>query len=346
MLDFHIHQPDSSLLEAIKHKIDFKTKPLGALGRLEDLSKKICLIQQTTTPELTHPTILVFAGDHGLAREGVSAFPQEVTHQMVMNFLAGGAAISVFCKLHQLNLQIIDAGVNYTFETLPNLINKKVGYGTKNSLTEEAMTPQELEQAIQAGTQLVLQQRESGCNIIGFGEMGIGNTSAASLLMAALTGISINDCIGRGTGVDEKGLAHKVKILQAVYDHHQDKTSDPMAFFRSVAGYEMAMMLGAMLQAAESKMILLVDGFIASSVYLMAHRLYPAIEAYAIFCHQSNEQGHSKMLESVSANSILHLDLRLGEGTGCALAYPLIQSSVAFINDMASFESAAVSQKS
>ncbi|SHK48096.1 nicotinate-nucleotide-dimethylbenzimidazole phosphoribosyltransferase [Reichenbachiella agariperforans] len=345
MKNYFIEKPSQTILDQVKNKIDLKTKPLGSLGQLESIAKKICLIQQTRSPKLNHPAMLVFAGDHGLTDENISAFPQEVTHQMVLNFLSGGAAINVFCQQNQINLSVVDAGVNHTFAHHPDLIDRKIGFGTANSLHEEAMTDKEFNQAMAAGAQLVDRKFTKGCNIIGFGEMGIGNTSASSLLMSAFTDCSLEDCVGRGTGIDDQGLHHKIDVLQKVYAQHRAKLNDPLTFFRCVAGFEMAMMLGAMVQAAENKMILLIDGFIASAVFLAAYQQYPNLMCYALFCHQSDEHGHQSLLDHLGQEPILKMNLRLGEGTGCALAYPIIQSSVAFINQMASFESASITNK-
>lgn len=346
MKKFKIEATDKSLLKDIQHKIDNKTKPLGALGQLESIATKISLIQQSIYPKLESPSMLVFAGDHGLAEEGISAYPSEVTHQMVLNFLYEGAAINVFCDQHDIDLSIIDAGVNFDFGFNPKLINRKIAFGSKNSLKEAALTDKDFEDAIQIGCSMTNEKYQSGCNIIGFGEMGIGNTSASSLLMAEYLNLDIKDCVGRGTGVDDQGLIHKTAVLQKVFAKHTTSNSDPIAYFKCISGLEMAMMLGAMLQAAENKMTILIDGFIATSVLLAAFQVYPNILDYTLYCHQSDESGHKLILDSLNAESILKLDLRLGEGTGCAVAYPIIASSVNFLNQMASFESASVSNKS
>lgn len=330
--------------QQLQHKIDFKTKPLGALGFLEDIAFKIGNIQKTLSPQLTHPSLLVFAGDHGLAQDGVSAYPPEVTYQMVMNFLQGGAAINVFCKQHAIDLYIIDAGVNHDFENYPNLLKAKANYGTKSALCERAITPEELKFCFESSEKTVQQLAEKGCNIIGFGEMGIGNTSSASLLMSSLLRLPIEDCVGRGTGMDDAQLAHKISILKQVLAKHPQVTDAEEALL-CFGGFEIAQMCGAMLEAYRQNMVILVDGFIASSAFLVAYTLLPTIIDNAIFCHQSDEKGHQLMLESMQQRAILGLNLRLGEGTGCALAYPIIQSAVAFLNEMASFESANVSNK-
>ncbi|SMD38721.1 nicotinate-nucleotide-dimethylbenzimidazole phosphoribosyltransferase [Reichenbachiella faecimaris] len=344
MIEINIPKPSSKLISAINHKIDFKTKPIGALGQLESVARQICLIQQTLAPELKKPSIVVFAGDHGLAKEGVSAFPQEVTHQMVLNFLSGEAAINIFSEQHGIDLKIVDAGVNFDFENHPHLINAKIGMGTENSLTQTAISENQLTQAIQKGCEIVNNIHAKGSNVIGFGEMGIGNSSAASLIMSHICKLPIKDCVGRGTGVDDAGWYKKIEILEKVQQKHSS-ISSISELLLAVGGFEIAMMTGAMLQAAANQMIVLVDGFISTSAYLCAHSINSNIEHYTLFCHQSDESGHKKMLEFLQVKSIVQMNLRLGEGTGCALAYPLIQSSVDFINKMASFDDAGVSNK-
>jgi nicotinate-nucleotide--dimethylbenzimidazole phosphoribosyltransferase len=330
--------------QQLQHKIDFKTKPLGALGFLEDIAFKIGRIQNTLTPQLTHPSLLVFAADHGLAQDGVSAYPPEVTYQMVMNFLQGGAAINVFCKQHNFDLKIIDSGVNHDFEDHPHLLKAKAGYGTKSALREAAMTIEQLNYCLTASKKTVQELAAKGSNIIGFGEMGIGNTSSASLLMSSLLQLPIEDCVGRGTGMNNDQLQHKLNILKQVIAKHPkpNNVQEALLYF---GGFEIAQMCGAMLEAFEQNMVILVDGFIASSAFLAAYTMQPNIINNAIFCHQSDEKGHQLMLESLQQRAILGLNLRLGEGTGCVLAYPIVQSAVAFLNEMASFESANVSNK-
>ena len=332
------------LREALKEKIDLKTKPLGALGGLETLAQQIGEVQQTLTPRLIKPTILVFAADHGIAAAGVSAYPAAVTVQMVLNFLAGGAAINVFCKQHQINLQVIDAGVNHDFEYHPKLINAKISYGTRNLLNHAAMTSNQLQRCFAKATQSVEDVAAQGTNIIGFGEMGIGNTSSASLLMSCLTKIPLAQCVGRGTGLTTDGLAHKLATLTKAQSFH-GSTEDPMEALATYGGFEIAQICAGMLSAYKNNMLILVDGFIATVAYLYAHRINPNLSSHAIFCHQSNEQGHQLLLNYLGAKALISLDLRVGEGTGCALAYPLIQSAVLFLEEMASFESANISTK-
>ncbi len=334
----------NSIKEQLQHKINNKTKPLGSLGRLEDIALQIGQIQNTLTPELKNPTIIVFAADHGLADAGVSPFPKEVTPQMVYNFLNGGAAINIFSKQNGINLKIVDAGVDTDFQNNPNLIHAKIANGTKNILESSAMTIDECKKALENGSKLVEEQFNQGCNIIGFGEMGIGNTSSASLIMSKITGIDIEVCTGNGTGHDAEGLKRKKEILKQAIKKHQIST-DPIEILATFGGFEIAMMTGAFLKAAELSMTIMVDGFIVTSALLVAHQINPKILKNCIFTHKSNEQGHIKMIDFLNAKPLLNMEMRLGEGTGAAVAYPIIQSAVNFLNEMASFEDAGVSNK-
>ena len=332
-----------SLQAALVDKINHKTKPLGALGQLEAVALQIGLIQQTLTPQLSHPTLMVFAGDHGVVHAGVSPYPQAVTAQMVQNFLQGGAAINVFARQHGMRLRVVDAGVNHEFDAATDLIHAKVGLGTANFVQEAAMSASQCAQALTAGAELARQEVAAGANVFGFGEMGIGNTSSASCLMSVLCGIPIEDCVGRGTGLDDAGLAQKLSVLKQAIEHHQlsgDNVFDVLATF---GGYEIAMMAGAMLGSAEQRAVLLIDGFIATAALLVAARIQPNILQYCIFTHCSGEAGHRRLLAHLGAEPLLDIGLRLGEGTGAALAYPLVQAAVNFLNEMASFESAGVS---
>jgi len=340
-LDFAIVPPSCALRSALQHKIDQKTKPLGALGQLETLALQIGLIQNSLTPSLNKPCIMVFAGDHGVAASGVSAYPQSVTAQMVANFLAGGAAISVFARQHGIELLIVDAGVNADLEGHAALIDAKIDKGTRNFLTRPAMTEEQCLKALQIGACLVLKQYENGCNCIGFGEMGIGNTSSAALLMHTLTGLPLEHCVGRGTGLNDAQLRNKVSVLQQALIRHQE-VSEPLTVLATFGGFEIAMMVGATLKAAELGMLIPVDGFIAGSVVLVASKLYPAVLDYCVFSHESHEQGHRALLKHLNAKALLNLDLRLGEGSGIALAYPLLQSAMLFLNEMATFAEAGV----
>lgn len=343
--NFQIAVPDQTLRQALQTKIDEKTKPLGALGKLEALALQIGLVQQTLTPHLNNPVCLVFAGDHGITEAGVSPYPQQVTHQMVLNFLAGGAAINVFARQHGFALRVVDAGVNADINPHPALINAKIAKGTNNFLHTAAMTAQQCQQALQAGCQLAQAEIANGSNVLSFGEMGIGNTSSATALVSCLTGLSVSDCVGRGTGLDNAGLLHKQAVIEQALAEHQLSADQPLNVLATLGGFEIAMMTGAMLGAAQQNALILIDGFIASSAYLVASKLAPAIQHYAIFAHRSDEAGHSRLLAYLQAQPLLDLGMRLGEGTGTAVAYPIIQSAVDFLNEMASFNSAGVSQR-
>ncbi len=330
--------------DRIRQLIDTKTKPLGALGQLEDLAVQIALIQQTETPALLHPHVLVFAADHGLAAEGVSAYPSHITHGMVHNFMAGGAAINVFCRQNGLNLLVCDVGVNGSFDTqagtpgASTLVKYKIRAGSRNMNLEPAMTPDECEAALDAGKTMVNGVRYRNCNVVGFGEMGIGNTSSAALLMHRFTGLPLVDCVGRGTGLDDAGLTHKQAVLRSVADRYADLT-DPLAILAAMGGLEIAAMVGGLLQAAEEQMVILIDGFIATAALMVARTINPDLDRFCVFCHESDEAGHRLMLDYLNVQPLLRLRMRLGEGTGCALAYPLLQAAVGMLNEMASMDS-------
>lgn len=336
---------DQALQAALVQQINQKTKPLGALGRLETLALQLGLIQQTDHPVLRQPTMLVFAGDHGIVAEGVSPYPQAVTAQMVLNFLNGGAAINVFARQHGFDLHVVDSGVNAVFPAHPKLIDAKVGMGTASFLYQPAMTTEQCGQAIYRGAQIARDTIAQGCNVLALGEMGIGNTSSASCLMSVLCGLPMHQCVGRGTGVSDKGLQHKLAVLTSALQTHHVSADDPLQALTVFGGFEVAMMVGALLAAAEARVTLLIDGFIATSALLVAAKLYPQVIDYCVFAHCSDESGHGIMLAHLKAQALLHLSLRLGEGTGAVLAYPLLQSAVAFLTEMASFESAGVSEQ-
>ncbi len=312
---------------------------------MERVALKIGRIQHTLSPQLKQPTMLVFAGDHGIAREGVSPYPQEVTYQMVFNFLAGGAAINVFCRQNGISIKVVDAGVNFDFAPHPDLINAKIAPGTQSYLHGPAMSNAQCEAALAKGAELAQAAFDGGSNVIGFGEMGIGNTSAAAVLLSLLGGVPIEECVGRGTGLDDPGLARKKEILAQAIKNNPVDTSSALAVLATFGGFEIAMMAGAMLKAAELKMIVLVDGFITSAALLAARAFNPHVLDYCIFTHQSHERGHQKMLACLGAEPLVNLEMRLGEGSGAAVVYPLIMAAVNFLNEMASFESANVSQK-
>ena len=371
-MKFDIAPPDDTLHSALQAKIDAKTKPLGALGRLEGLALQLGLIQQTLTPALRAPHILVCAGDHGAAKAGISAYPQDVTWQMVENFLAGGAAINVFARANGIELVVADAGVAHDFGARENLVDAKVSpRGTANYLEGPAMTVEQCETAMARGAAIVAGIHARGCNVVGFGEMGIGNTASASLVTHFLAGIPLADCVGRGTGLDDAGVSRKLTLLQqaaALWAERPLASRHPLtagadgwgspsggrtseggelalAILAQYGGFEIAMLAGGMLAAAERKMLLLIDGFIVTSALLAAATLHPATLQYCVFSHRSQERGHRLQLEHLGARPLLDMDLRLGEGTGAALAWPLVRAACAFLNEMASFESAGVSEQ-
>jgi nicotinate-nucleotide--dimethylbenzimidazole phosphoribosyltransferase len=330
-----------ALSAALAAAIVNKTKPPGSLGVLEALAAQIGLIQDTVRPQLTAPEILVFAGDHGVVAEQVSAFPQSVTWQMVHNFLQQGAAINVFARQNHCALKIIDAGVNHDFGALPGLIDRKIARGTANFARQAAMSAAQCRQALRHGVELAAQVEG---NVVGFGEMGIGNTTAAAALMHKMSGVAVAECVGAGTGLDAGGVARKQQVVEAAVRRHAGVDgADPLEVLRTFGGFEIAMMTGAMLQAAALRKILLIDGFIVSSALLVAARLQPAILDYCVFSHCSDEQGHRRLLAELGARPLMQLDLRLGEGTGAALALPLLHAAVNFLRDMATFDSAGVS---
>ena len=331
------------LHEALIEKVNQKTKPIGSLGKLEELAIQIGLVQQTLSPTIINPTIVVFAGDHGIASTGlVNPFPQEVTAQMVYNFVNGGAAINVFAKLHAVDLSIVNAGVAAEFPGDLPIIHASIAKGTKNYLTDFAMSETQANQAIETGKSIVQDIYKSGCNTIGFGEMGIGNSSSAALIMSNLLQIPLEKCVGAGTGAN---IEQKLNTLKQVSNFHELEINKytPVDLLQRVGGFEIAMMMGAFLEAYSNDMLILVDGFIATAAFLLAHKTNSQIVSNAVFAHCSHEMGHTTMLNYLHVKPILQLDMRLGEGTGAALAIPIIKSACAMINEMASFETAGIS---
>ena len=341
---------NTSLTADLQYCLNNKTKPLGSLGRLEQLALQIGQILGSTHPELTAPQMVVFAADHGLTAQGISAFPKEVTWQMVENFLAGGAAVSVLAKQHGIVLTIVDCGVDHDFLAgqaagthRPGLLVRKLQgleRGTHDASVQSAMQPEQCLAAIDNGRALV--QALPG-NALLLGEMGIGNTSAAALLFARLSGLDIEQCTGAGTGLSDAALQHKIKVLAGVLQFHPHALA-PLDALAAFGGLEIATMVGAVLQAATENRVLVVDGFIASSAVLVAQCLQPLVLQRCVFAHQSDERGHAHMLQHLGVKPLLDLGLRLGEGSGAALAWPLLQSACAILRDMASFASAGVSE--
>ena len=331
---------NSNLSKDLQSKLDNKTKPIGALGRLENLALRIGLILGNKNPELIQPQMLVCAADHGLATEGVSAYPSDVTWQMVENFLAGGAAVSVLSKQNNISLNVVDCGVRHDFSPREGLIIQKVSKGTANSLNGPAMSNEECQRAMKNGMNIT---NSLEGNALLIGEMGIGNSSAAAMLLSRLTDNDIASCTGSGTGMFGDDLKTKTVILEKVLKKHK-AAKEPLEALAAFGGLEIATLAGAMIQAASQRRVIVVDGFIASSAVLVASKLEPAILDYCIFSHHSDEQGHFLMLSEMSAEPLLDLNLRLGEGSGAALAWPLLVSACTILRDMASFEAAGVSR--
>ncbi len=343
MITFHIERPDTAIADALREKIDNLTKPKGSLGRLEEIALQIGLIQQTLAPSLRRPVNVIFASDHGIADEGVSKSPKEVTRQVVYNFLHGGAGICFLSRQHGFEMKIVDGGVDFDFPPTPQIIDRKIRKGTRNFLHEAAMTREEMETALRYGAEIVSGCHEEGCRVISFGEMGIGNTAASSMWMTCLTGIPLIECVGAGSGLDSRGVQHKYNVLKAALEGYTGDGSTPDVM-RHFGGYEMVMAVGGMLRAAELKMVVLVDGFIMTNCALAASRLYPEMLPYCIFCHCGDEAGHRKLLDALHATPILSLGMRLGEGSGAVCAFPIIDSAVRMINEMHTFREAAVTK--
>ena len=332
---------DAALTARLQHLIDNKTKPVGALGQLEALAIRLGTILGSESPTLQHPQLLVCAGDHGLAARGVSAYPSDVTWQMVQNFLAGGAAVSVLARQHALALTVVDCGVRHDFAPVPGLVIRKIAAGTADASIGPAMTPSQCADAIANGRDVV---RALPGNALLLGEMGIGNTSAASMLLSRLAGLSLDDCVGIGTGLDAAGLARKRSVLAEVMALHRDAVA-PLDALAAFGGFEVATLVGAVLQAAEERRVIVVDGFITGAAVLIAYALQPHVVQRCVAAHVSAEPGHALLLAHLGLQSLLRLDLRLGEGSGAALAWPLLESATRILREMASFEAAGVSRQ-
>lgn len=346
---------EASFAAHVQSLLDHKTKPVGSLGVIEQVAHRIACILGSDQPVLTSPQMVVFAADHGLAARGVSAYPVDVTWQMVENFMAGGAAVSVLARQHGIALNVVDCGVARDFAVreqdphdklpavdAPRLWRRKVAYGTQDCSQGPAMTEQECALALRNGAELV---KKLPGNALLLGEMGIGNTSTASLLLAKLCGLSVADVTGMGTGLDAKGIQRKVAVLQQVLATHQAVT-EPLAVLAAMGGLEVATMVGAILQAAAERRVIVVDGFITTAAVLVASRLQPAVLERCIYAHRSGERGHTLMLLELQAQPLLDWHLRLGEGSGAAMAWPLLPAACAILREMASFASAGVDTKS
>jgi len=339
--DWQIAPLKRELAPEIQQRIDQKTKPLGALGQLEHVALQIALVQQRKRLSIERPLMLVFVADHGIAEDGVSIAPSSVTQQMVFNFLAGGAAINCFCRTNHIPLKVIDAGIKHEIKPAPSaLILQRIAAGTRNFAHEPAMTIAQAEQAIIWGKEFAEAEIAAGSNLLAFGEMGIGNSSSAAAILAAISGAPVENCAGVGTGINSEQLAKKIALVKQGVERIQDQS--PLNILCEVGGFEIAQICGAMLATAQAGRLILVDGFIVGAAALLAVSINPNARDYMIFAHRSEEAGHQLMLQLLNAQPLLDLGLRLGEGTGAALALPIIHAAVSFYNQMATFDSAGI----
>lgn len=342
-MEFKISSLSSELNQELRSKINGKTKPLGSLGMLEEIAFQMGKIQNTLSPKIENPTVVVFAGDHGIADDGVSFYPKSVSYQMLYNYMQGGAAINVFSRQHGINFKVVDAGIDHDFDPSLQIINQKIAYGTKNFRFGPAMTKEQCIEGFKRGAKVIEDIHNEGCNFITFGEKGIGNTSSAALILSTLASIPLEECVGRGTGLDKEGIKSKFDLLNEALLAYKGNT-DPIEVLTQFGGFEIVMIAGGMLKAAELKMTMLIDGFIITSALLAASKINPKVLEYCLFAHKSNEKAHVKMLEYLNANPILDIGMRLGEATGAMVCYPIVKSAIQFINEMASFQEAGVSE--
>ena len=345
-MTFKIAAPDDALRPRIQEKIDNLNKPKGSLGRLESLAMQVCMVQQTLEPSLAHPCHLLLGGDHGIEREGVSVSPREVTWQQMVNFTHGGGGVNMFCRQHGFKLRIVDVGVDHDLSSTPGIIDRKIARGTQNFLYGPAMTEEQFGQALNVGVELVDDCVAEGCRVLCVGEMGIANTSPSSIWMHLFCHIPLERCIGAGAGLDSAGVRHKYEVLSRSLERYNQLSSltshlSPLTYF---GGFEMVAAIGAMLRAAEQHLIILVDGFIMTACALAAIQLEPESRHYMVFTHCGDESGHRLMLDAMHAEPLLHLGLRLGEGTGALCAFPIVDSAVRMMNEMNNFKDAAITK--
>lgn len=352
-MEFKVNKPDNDIYESITQKIDNLNKPKGSMGILEDIATRICLIQHTLSPTLNKPCHLLFAADHGIQFEGVSASPREVTWQQMVNFTNGGGGVNMLCRQHGFELKLIDVGVDHDLSDYPDILNKKIAMGTKNFLTQSAMDEEQYEKALAVGAEMVEECAMEGSDIICLGEMGIGNTSPSSVWMSLLCNFPLALCVGAGSGLSEDGVRHKYEVLSTAIYHFMTKenkmyrpynmyqslaSAQPENVIRYFGGFEMIASIGAMLKAAELNIIILIDGFIMTACALAAKCLCPNVVDYMIFGHQGDELGHAHLLEYLDVKPILNLGLRLGEGTGALCAFPIVDTAVRMMNEMGNFQ--------
>jgi len=332
------------LLDEAQKRLDNLTKPIGSLGRLEEIARQVVAITEKRNPTFSGKTIITMAGDHGVAAEGVSAYPQEVTPQMVYNFLSGGAAINVLAQHVGAKVVVVDMGVAAELAPHPDLISRKVDFGTKNMAQGPAMSREQAIQSIEAGIEVAQSEIQNGMDILGTGDMGIANTTPSSAIVAAITGISVAKVTGRGTGIDDETLNHKAQVIQRALEVNNPNPGDPIDVLAKVGGYEIGGIAGSILGAAAARIPVVIDGFISTAGALIAAEICPTVKQYMFGAHNSVEIGHKVMLDFLSLNPIADWNLRLGEGTGAALVIGIIEAAVKILNEMASFEEAGVSQ--
>ncbi|KMY66564.1 nicotinate-nucleotide--dimethylbenzimidazole phosphoribosyltransferase [Desulfocarbo indianensis] len=337
-----VKAPDHGLAEAAQARLDNLTKPLGALGRLEELAKRLCILRGGLQLAQPRPAAAVFAADHGVALAGSSLYPREVTAQMVYNFLNGGAGINVLCRQVGATVQVVDVGVDHDFPEMPGLIQAKVARGSANLLEEPAMTREQTLEAMAAGAKVAGDLIKAGHDLLIPGEMGIGNTTPSAALAAAFLGLPAREVTGRGTGLDDEGLARKIGMVERALQKHQPDMSDPLGVLAALGGLEIAAIAGYALAAAANRVPVLMDGLISAAGCLCATRICPGVKAWLIAGHASVEAGQKAILADLGARPLVDLELRLGEGSGAALAVNIIQAAVAIYNEMATFESAGV----
>ncbi|MHB8056813.1 MAG: nicotinate-nucleotide--dimethylbenzimidazole phosphoribosyltransferase [Desulfuromonadaceae bacterium] len=335
---------DSDLLQQAQTRLDNKTKPPGSLGRLEEFARRMAAISGTEEPDLSKKVVFTFAGDHGVVEEGVSLYPKEVTSQMVFNFLAGGAGVNVLARHSGAEVRVVDVGVDYDFGDTPGMLHRKVARGTRNFTKGAAMTREETVAALQVGIDLADQCRAEGVGLVGTGEMGIGNTTPSSAIIAAISGKTVAEVTHRGTGIGDEALANKIRVIEAGLAINKPDPQDPLDVLAKVGGLEIAAIAGLVLGCAANAIPVVIDGFISTAGALIASELHPNVRDYIFAAHESVEIGHSFMLERIGAEPILDLNFRLGEGTGAALAMGLIDAGVKIMKEMATFEQAGVAK--
>jgi len=340
-----IERIDYSLAEKTQKRLDALTKPQGSLGRLEELAKQIVEITKNDNPSIKNKVIFTMAADHGVTEEGISAYPKEVTPQMVYNFLRGGAGINVLARHAGARVVVVDMGVACDLEKYQELLIKKVNYGTKNMAKGPAMTRNEAVKSIDAGIEVFEEELKKGIDIIGTGDMGIGNTTASSAIASVITGRPAQDLTGRGTGIDDKTLAKKQEVIKKAIGVNKPDAKDAIDVLSKVGGFEIGGLAGVILGAASKKIPVVIDGFISGAAALIAYRLEPKVKDYLIAAHCSVERGHRIILDYIGLKPLLDLDLRLGEGTGAALGMSIVEAAIKILTEMATFQSASVSER-